>query len=572
MCAPKSLKDSVEEWRISGKAIVPGIALGKAFFLETSPLHIRELTLPQEEVEHEIHRYYKALNRSKSDIAALEQEIVGKQELCEVSSILQAHLEIIKDPLLTEEVVNTIRKDRKNAEYVFSSVMGKIEESLSAAQNSSVVVDRVQDIHDISNRVIGHLCCQHKSSLGESDQNIIVFAKELTPSEVASANPAYIRGFVSLIGAVTSHTAIVSRAKNIPYLANLPEELWEQAKEYSGKLVLVDGIRGELIFNPKPKTLQNRYEQKSYTVAAKPLLSSVSTVPIPTSVASHAGSLQDLSILAEYSPEISIGLFRSEFLALALRRIPSVQEQVAVYKQLASFSKRSKPSVLRLFDFCQDKPCPGDQRSCERSVRYLLTSPKILTDQLGAILEASENNVMKILLPGVSDVVEILKIKEFCFKIAQEQGTTSHMKNLLWGSMIELPSAVWLIEEILDECDFVTIGTNDLTQYTLGVSRDASLPSYLDVDLSPAVIRMIRHVTFFAKQKNIPVSICGEAAGQLQLAPLFVGLGVQELSVAIPIISELRQCLAGLDMNLCLEFADRLFRAKTCEEVKLLLA
>ena len=223
------MQKTSEEYRVFGKSIVPGIALGRAFFLETSPLQVHELTLPQEEVEHEIHRYYKALQRSKSDIVALKQEILGKQELHEVSSILQAHLEIIKDPLLTEEVVNTIRKDRKNAEYVFSSVMGKIEESLFSVQSeSSSLVDRVQDIHDISNRVIGHLCCQHKSSLGESDQNIIVVAKELTPSEVASANPAYIRGFVSLLGAVTSHTAIVSRAKNIPYVANLPEEIWER--------------------------------------------------------------------------------------------------------------------------------------------------------------------------------------------------------------------------------------------------------------------------------------------------------------------------------------------------------
>lgn len=561
------MQKTSEEYRVFGKSIVPGIALGRAFFLETSPLQVHELTLPQEEVEHEIHRYYKALQRSKSDIVALKQEILGKQELHEVSSILQAHLEIIKDPLLTEEVVNTIRKDRKNAEYVFSSVMGKIEESLFSVQSeSSSLVDRVQDIHDISNRVIGHLCCQHKSSLGESDQNIIVFAKELTPSEVASANPAYIRGFVSLLGAVTSHTAIVSRAKNIPYVANLPEEIWENTKEYSGKLVLVDGIHGELIFNPKSHTLQQRYAQKDSSVWVSS--SPTSKTSVKTSVSSQAGSLQDLQILAESFPNTSVGLFRSEFLAIVLGRLPTLHEQISLYKQLVCLSDMP---VLRLFDFGHDKPCPKQHASKERSVRYLLQTPQVLREQLEAILEAAENGRMKVLLPGVSEVYEIIEVKTLCAQIAKELRKEQEYQSLLWGSMIEFPSAVWMIEDILNECDFVTIGTNDLLQYTLGASRDVSLPDYLDTALPPAIIRMIRHVSQCANQRNIPVSVCGEAAGELQFAPIFVGLGIQELSVAMPLISKLRQHLATLDMAVCLELAEKAAQAKTSREIRALL-
>ncbi|SPN73217.1 Phosphoenolpyruvate-protein phosphotransferase,phosphoenolpyruvate-protein phosphotransferase,Uncharacterized protein conserved in bacteria,phosphoenolpyruvate-protein phosphotransferase,PEP-utilising enzyme, TIM barrel domain [Chlamydia serpentis] len=556
---------SNEEWRVSATSIVTGMALGKVFFLGTSPLHVRELTLPQEEIEHEIHRYYMALNRSKSDIVALEQEVTGQQGLQEVSSILQAHLEIIKDPLLTEEVVNTIRKDRKNAEYVFSSVMGKIEESLTAVHGMPAVVDRIQDIHDISNRVIGHLCCQHKSSLGECDQNLIIFSEELTPSEVASANSAYIRGFVSLIGAVTSHTAIVSRAKSIPYLANISEELWYLAKQYNGKLVLIDGYRGELIFNPKPATLQSCYNKEpSVIVNPSHKLVKKSIHPV---ISSHAGSNKDIETLLHHFPGTSIGLFRSEFLALTLGRLPTVQEQADIYEKLVNFPGDS-PGVLRLFDFGEDKPCPGINNKKERSIRFLLHYTSVLEDQLKAIAAASKDGPIKILIPGVSDLSEIVEVKRRWDKI---QSRNPKEQKVFWGSMIEFPSAVWMTQEIVGECDFLSIGTNDLIQYTLGGSRGSELPNHLNVHLPPAVIRMINYVVQIAKPSNIPVGICGEAAGQLDLTPLFIGLGVKELSVTMPLIHELHNHMARLDMNYCVAMTEELLQAKTCLEVQELL-
>ncbi|SYX08817.1 Phosphoenolpyruvate-protein phosphotransferase,phosphoenolpyruvate-protein phosphotransferase,Uncharacterized protein conserved in bacteria,phosphoenolpyruvate-protein phosphotransferase,PEP-utilising enzyme, TIM barrel domain [Chlamydia poikilotherma] len=566
MNKPTPSVEQNEEWRVPGMTLVSGVAIGKAFFLGTSPLQIHELTLPQEEVEHEIHRYYKALNRSKSDIVALEQEVQGKQGQQEISSILQAHLEIIKDPILTEEVVNTIRKDRKNAEYVFSSVMGKIEESLTAVQGASLAVDRVQDIHDISNRVIGHLCCQHKSSLGDADQNIIVFSQELNPSEVASANPSYIRGFVSLVGAPTSHTAIVSRAKNIPYLANFSHENWERIQEYSGKLVLIDGIRGEIIFNPKSKTLENCYKQKTkaYSIKSYPQASPHAIV------SSHAASLEELRMLSEFFPQTSIGLFRSEFLAIAEDRLPTEEEQAVVYKSLALFPERV--SVLRLFDFGEDKLCPGQDPIQERSIRYLLKNSQMLDDQLRAILAASALGPLKILIPGTADVIEIIEVKRRLENVRRSFTKDHNIENIVWGSMIEIPSAVLMIDEILQECDFISIGTNDLMQYTLGNNRERVLPYYLDNPLHPSVMRMIRHVVSNAKQHDIYTSICGEAAANLSLTPFFLGLGVQELSVAMPAIVELREKIASLNLSNCVEHTEKLLRARTCAEVQALLS
>ncbi|AHK63016.1 Phosphoenolpyruvate-protein phosphotransferase [Chlamydia avium 10DC88] len=567
MDMPAHSIETTEEWRIPGMTIVSGMAIGKAFFLGASPLQIHELTLPQEEVEHEIHRYYKALNRSKLDIAALEKEANSNQDQQEISSILQAHLEIIKDPILTEEVVNTIRKDRKNAEYVFSSVMGKIEESLTATQGVSVVLDRVQDIHDISNRVLGYLRCQHKYPLGEPDQNIIVFSKELTPSEVASANPDYIRGFVSLVGAHTSHTAIVSRAKNIPYLANLSQENWEKIQGYVGKLVFIDGIRGEIIFNPKAKTLESYYKKKNLSCSIPS--SYVQQEVFPTIVSAHATSLEDIQLISESFPKTSIGLFRSEFLAITKDRLPEYEEQIQVYQALARFPERS--SVLRLFDFSEDKPLPGVGCISDRSIRYLLKNVEILDQQLLAILAASAFGPLKILIPGVADVTEIIEVKRRLTMLSHSFSGECIFDNISLGCMIEFPSAVMMIDEIISECDFLSIGTNDLMQYTLGNLRETTPPPYLNIPLHPSVMRMICRVICSAKQREVSVSVCGEAAADLSLVPFFLGLGVEELSVAIPAIHQLRMKIASLNLSDCVECTEKLLRARTCEGVRTLL-
>ncbi len=517
-----------QEWRVLGVPIVAGIAVGKVVFLPSSQLKVNELTLPQEEVEHEIRRYYRALKQSKLDLVALKKEVTEEQE---VASILQAHLEIIKDPLLTEEVVNTIRKDRKNAEYAFSSIIGKIKESLG----KGVVADRVQDIHDISNRVIGHLCRGHRRSLGCSDQNIIVFAEELAPSEVASANPAYIRGFVSLSGGATSHTAIVSKAKSIPYLASIAPEHWQEMQQYQGKLVLIDGIHGEIIFNPMPKTLEICYKKRSTVLS--PITVCESSIPLR--VSAHAGTPSDLDILREFFPDTSIGLFRSEF--LAFEHLPTEEEQYIVYKRLMSFPN----SVLRLFDFGEDKPCPGIHGSGLRSVRWLLANENVLKEQLRAILRASTEGCIRVLIPGVVDAAEIIAVKTLCHSLLEE-GALGIGENIFWGSMIETPSSAWMIEEIMQQVRFLSIGTNDLIQYTLGNPREAPLPDYLNSGLHPSLIRTLKHVITRAKRRGIPVSICGEAASDTTLTSLFIGLGVTELSVAIPSIAKVREALTAV--------------------------
>lgn len=557
-----------DELRISGLSIVPGVALGKAFFLGADPLPIHELTLPQEDVEREIRRYYTALNRSTSDLVALEKKVKEKQGQQEIAAILQAHLAIIKDPLLTEEVVSTIRKDRKNAEYVLSAVLGKVEQTLSLnVEKNAILADRVQDIHDVSNRVIGHLCCKQKVSLGEVEQNIIVFADALTPSDIASANSAYIRGFVSQMGAKTSHAAIVSRAKNIPYIANFSREIWDTIRQYSEKLVLIRGEQGEIIFNPKSATLEAYYKNEQHFRNRKVVFKNRD---IETFVSAHAISLDEIHCIRKIDPLLPIGLFRSEFLALALQRIPSFTEQLDVYMQLASLSSYKEGPVLRLFDFGEDKPCFSDANlQKQRSVRWLLQNPQVLKGQLKALLAASMHGKIRILIPGVIDVFEILSVKKYMQEVCEEVTFPYLLEHISWGSMIELPSAVWMIDEILMQCDFISIGTNDLTQHTLGLSRNDA--SQLYSTIHPALIRMIHYVARHAQRRGISVCICGEAAADASLTPLFVGLGIQELSVSLSMVFTIQQQLMSLQYKHCLALTEQLLKASSSQDIQALL-
>lgn len=555
-----------EELRISGLSIVPGVALGKAFFLGAMPLPIHELTLPQEDIEREIRRYYTALNRSTSDLVALEKKVKEKQGQHEIAAILQAHLAIIKDPLLTEEVVSTIRKDRKNAEYVLSSVIGKVEETLSSkAEKSAILADRVQDIHDVSNRVIGHLCCKQKISLGDVEQNIIVFADALTPSDVASANSKYIRGFVSQVGAKTSHTAIVSRAKNIPYIANFAQDVWEILRRYSGKLVLIRGLQGEIIFNPKSSTLEAYYKDEQHL--QKKIVHKKKN--IETFVSAHAISIDELHRIRDVDSSLPIGLFRSEFLALAAERVPSFTEQLDVYMQLASLCTQTEGAVLRLFDFSEDKPCFSESLQGQRSVRWLLQHPQILKEQLRALLAASMCGKIRVLIPGVVDLSEIVSVKQYMTEVSKEASFPYLLENISWGSMIELPSAVWMVEELLTQCDFISIGTNDLSHYTLGFSRENSF--HLHNSLHPSVIRMIHHVVRHAKRRGVPVCICGEAAADTSLTPLFVGLGIKELSVSLSMVATIQHRLVSLSYKHCVMLTEQLLKATSFEDVQSIL-
>lgn len=548
------------EHRILGIPISPGISVGKLLFLPEIEMPISELTLAYEEVEYEINRYYKALRNSQSDIISLQKQAEKQRGGDEIVSILKSHIDIIRDPILTEGVVNAIRKRCKNAEYVFSSIIGEIEEEFIKS-GKNFLSERVQDIQDVSKRIIGYLCSQDRESFRCLNKNLIVFSKEMTPSTVAEANTSFIKAIVTRKGSNTSHTAIVCRAKGIPYVSNIDfSNFIDFIKETDSISVIVDGNTGNVVINPLPQTLDYYYRKSKSISSTKFLLSQTNKKEIKNSVSelkvsANVDNLDQISQLKLFFPNTGVGLFRSEFLALVKQEFPSEEQQFLVYKTLAQHTPSI--SVIRAFDVGGDKVFYNQKQNKGfldnyRGIRFLLDNEAIFKTQLRAILRATSHGKLKLLLPMISDVVEIRNTLILIEKVKDELSQEKEFfieKNLSIGCMIELPSAVMCIEALSQECDFFSIGTNDLSQFTLGISREKEAPCYLNSLLHPSLIRMIKLIIDGASTHNIPVSICGEASKEENLLPIFLGLGIKELSVSINYLNNISQTIQNLDIQ-----------------------
>ncbi len=568
-----------KEHRLLGLPISPGISVGKLLFLPEKEVPISELTLAYEEVEYEINRYYKALRNSHSDIVSLQKQAEKQRGGDEIVSILKSHIEIIKDPILTEDVVDAIRKRCKNAEYVFSSIIGEIKEKFIKS-GKNFLSERVQDIQDVSKRIIGYLCSQDKESFRSFSKNLIVFSKEMTPSMVAEVNTSFIKAIVTKKGSNTSHTAIVCRAKGIPYVSNIDfSNFISSVKETDSLSVIVDGNVGEVVVNPVPQTIDYYYKKSRLVNSNKFLLSSTPAkenekAKAELKISANIDSVDQISQLRLFFPSIGIGLFRSEFLALVNQEFPSEEQQFLIYKTLAQYIPSN--SVIRAFDLGGDKNFFNKKKNEEfldnyRAIRFLLNNEVIFKTQLRAILRATAYGNLRLLLPMVSDVIEVKKTLVLIEKVKDELAQEKEIfieSNLSLGCMVEVPSAVMCIESLSRECNFLSIGTNDLSQFTLGISREKKAPSYLSDLLHPSLIRMIKLVVDGASVYNIPVSICGEASKEKDLLPIFLGLGVKELSVSISYLHNIDQTLQNMDVQKSQSFAKEVLLTSTQKELE----
>lgn len=548
------------EWRFLGQPISPGISVGKMLLLSETEVTISELTLAYEEVEYEINRYYKALRNSHSDIISLQKQAEKQRGGDEIVSILKSHIDIIKDPILTEDVVNAIRKRCKNAEYVFSSIIGEIEEKFIKS-GKQFLSERVQDIQDVSKRIIGYLCSQGKESFRSFSKNLIIFSKEMAPSMVAEVNTSFIKAIVTEKGSHTSHTAIVCRAKGIPYVSHIDFSKFISSIRKTGSIsVIVDGNEGDVIVNPSPQTLDYYYKKSRLLDSGNLVVTPISTKKIIKGVAelkisANVDSIDQVNHLKLFFPDTGIGLFRSEFLALRQKDFPCEESQFSVYKTLAQHMPSS--SVVRAFDLGDDKIFLNQEKNKKfmdnyRAIRFLLNNEEIFKTQIRAILRATAFGSLRLLLPMITDIIEVRKTRVLIEQVKEELTRKKEAfveKNFSVGCMIEVPSAVMCIDSLSKESDFFSIGTNDLSQFTLGISREKQAPTYLSSLLHPSLIRMIKLVIDGANSYNIPLSVCGEASKEQDLLPIFLGLGIKELSVPLNYLDNIHQAIRNIDIQ-----------------------
>ena len=546
-----------QEVVLRGLPISKGIGIGSPIFFSNFDEDISEHKISKKEIEEEIGRYRFALARSREDIVKL-QKVSQYEGTPEIVAILGTHLEMMQDPLLTSVIEEKIRTNQQKIETVFFYLIEEYKQRFSILQDI-YFQERVRDIVDVSRRILNHLRPVSKTRMTEMPHNSVILAQELVPSETIEASSSTVSAFVTAAGGITSHAAIIARAKGIPYVANVDIKM---LKRVDLATIIVDGSQGLVIINPTRQTLKKYSEVKrGYVEKYKQLKSAVN-------LKGETIDGYEIRILAnlENPKEVDslnkcgaagVGLFRSEYLFLSQKRFPTEEEQFEVYKKMAR-SLRGRPLVVRIFDIGGDKKpdlSPEDQDAkyflnlghelnpalgC-RAIRFLLRYPEILEAQLRALLRASRYGEIHILIPMVSDINEIREIRQMLERLKKELNNNGirTAKEIPLGCMIEVPSSALMCDALAQEVDFLSIGTNDLVQYILAADRNNPNTSELYFSTHPSILRLIRMIVSSANNARKPVVLCGECAADPAMIPILIGLGIREFSVAarhIPLV------------------------------------
>lgn len=528
-----------------GKSIFNGIAIGRIKYYEKNQQVVKRVKI--EEPQEEIKRYEEAKQKAIKALNNLyEKALVDVGEAN--AMIFEIHAMMLEDDDYNDSIYNIIKNDCVNAEFAVATT-GDNFSRMFAEMKDEYFKARAADVKDISERVINALSGYDMGN-GVIDEPIIIVAEDLAPSETVQMDKSKLLGFVTRLGSANSHTAILARTMNIPALIGVDIE-----RKWHGKMAIIDGKKGILYVDPSMDILEKYLEKKKREEDGKKLLQNLKGLPDETldgkkiKLYANIGSVADVTnVLA--NDGAGIGLFRSEFLYLEKSEYPTEEEQFQVYKTVVQ-NMAGKKVVIRTLDIGADKQVDYFNIEKEenpamgyRAIRICLDRVDIFKTQLRAIYRASAFGQVAIMFPMIISVDEIVKIKGICEEIKKElrEGEIAFGEVEL-GVMIETPAAVMISDQLAKEVDFFSIGTNDLTQYTLAIDRqNAKLDNIYDPH-HPAVLRMIQMVIDSGHRENIWVGICGELGADRGLTERFVKMGIDELSVSPSFILPLRDII-----------------------------
>lgn len=533
---------------IQGKAIFGGIAIGPISFFAKEQKQVKRTKV--EDTEAEIARYEAALATAIEQLGALYEKAlkeVGESE----AQIFEVHQMMLEDDDYNDSVKNIITSQGLNAEYAVATT-GDNFSTMFAAMDDEYFQARAVDVKDISERIINILM-----GIGEakvSDEPSIIVAEDLAPSETVQMDKSKLLGFVTRLGSSNSHTAILARTMNIPALIQV-----DIKEEWNGKQAIIDGFSGKFIIEPEADVLEEYQKKQAEQQERRRLLAEQKGKPTVTKngkaikLFANIGSVSDLQSVME-NDAAGIGLFRSEFLYLESDAYPTEEEQFKAYKMVAE-TMAGKKVIIRTLDIGADKQVDYFELDKEenpamglRAIRICLTRPEIFKTQLRALLRASAFGNIAVMYPMIISVEEVHKIKAIMEEVKAELDEAGiPYGNVEQGIMIETPAAVILSDLLAKEVDFFSIGTNDLTQYTLAIDRqNAKLDEFYNPH-HEAVLRMIQMVVENAHKAGIWAGICGELGADLELTDRFMEMGVDELSVSPTFIYPVRQKIREYD-------------------------
>jgi len=582
-----------KERRIIGIAIAPGIAVG------TPHVRLGALSLPERlsppsqirqgpslfRVEQEIARFRSALDLSRRDVQLVQNQMQN-DGVHEGVEILDAHLMMLRDPMITDYIEDKVRATQQTLENVIHGFIEDCQRKFSRISDDAFRL-RLQDIQDVINRILGHLTSLHEpATAGAAPEGAILIAREISPSLVAEAERFHSTGFVSFHGGETSHAAIIARARGLPFVSRI--ELSSDLLN-GVDLLIVDGYTGSVILNPTLQTL-DLYQRRAEDLRdclrlleVERMLPALMMDGSPMVLSANIKFLDELENLYR-DPFEGIGLYRSECLIDPnLGALPLEEQQFQAYCQLVRSSKQHG-AVIRVFDLGGDKPSgllidrnlafeANPFLGC-RGLRLLLRYPEVLQTQLRAVWRASLYGRVRLLAPMVTSPAEFQVFRhevERARRTLLEEGFLLP-KHLELGAMIEVPGAAIMSRELAKQADFLSIGTNDLTQYTLAVERGNSMLADLFNPFDPSVLRLIQFVCQQAQLECTPVAVCGELASDPKAAPILLGLGVQELVVSPRSFPLLKHTIRSLHPALARELAVECCAARDGDEVRKMAA
>lgn len=548
-----------------GIAVSPGVVIREAFMFESEGYRIPRHIIRKEEVDGEIYRLEKAIEDSKKEIQDLESR-VSENLGSEIGSIFGTHRMVLQDIRLKNEIIDKIKKTNFTPEFAVSLALRVYIRKFQDV-NDSYLAERVSDIFDVERRLLRNLLGEKREELKNLAQEVVLIAHDISPSQTASLDTEKVRGFATDVGGRTSHTAIVARALGIPAVVGLGTITTDI---FGGDTVIVDGNRGIVIVRPDEETLLTYQSKvKSIHVFEEKLATELRDQPSTTRDGKHIsiyGNIEfpkETHINTKYGAE-GIGLYRTEFLYLGSPTPPTEEEHLEAYTSVVRELK-DKPIIIRTLDLGADKFALSDDRKegnpflgC-RSIRYCFENPSIFRIQLRAILRASAMGDVKILFPLISSLQELRRAKQMVWEVMKEldKEKIPFNKNIEMGIMIEVPSSVMIADTLAKECDFFSIGTNDLIQYSLAVDRNNERVAYLYCPVHPAILRLLKLAIKAAEENNIPVGICGEMGSEVEYAIPLIGLGITEFSVApATIIPEIKKIVRSVTLEKAKEVAE----------------
>jgi len=553
--------------------------MGEACLMGERPAIARR-TLGPGEAAQELLRLRQALEQTRRELITIRDEV--KKELgAREAEIFDAHLLFLDDPYLMREVEHRLFAEHKGLEQAIAEVMEDAERLLSTVDDS-YLQGRAADVRDVGSRLLRHLLGRSQQDFFATHTDIVVVAEELTPSLAVGLDRYRVKGFVTERGGATSHAAILARTMGVPLVSGVKEAMRRIAL---GDRLIVDGYRGQVVINPSVGDESAYRERRAFLDGTARELAELATLPSQTldgkrvALMANVGSPADAGLAMQMGAE-GIGLFRTEMLFLDRDALPSEEEQFALYRELVARVAPS-PVVIRTLDVGGDKfmrALPGLRGETNpylglRAVRLSLEHPDLFRAQLRAVIRAAAFGPAAILVPMISSLDEVRRVKELLRQAKEEVRAAQQPcgERVPLGVMIEIPSAALLVDAILREADFVSVGTNDLIQYTLAVDRSNERVTSLYDPLNPAVLHLLRRVADAAVAAGKEASLCGEMAGDPIYTELLVGLGFDKLSMSPHFIPEVKRVVRAIDSAQARELADCALGGVTSTEIRRLL-